>query len=557
MTVKKAEPPLTKATLFAFPIDVDATLAHLKVDMRDDWFPDPLLYQDLFAQPDNLREVLSELLLRGNGQYPASAREAYDIPKSSHGLRYSLETDFYDRFMHQAICTYLIPFFDPLLSNRVLGHRYNAERRREKYLFKHRIDLWNTFQGITRAAVNVGDTLLCTDLINYFENIQVSQIVSALRSRLPEVNATGTEKVLIRNAISTLEILLTSWCYSERHGLPQNRDASSFLANVVLDEVDRSMVALGYDYFRYVDDIRVICNDERQARRGLVDLVRELRKINLNINSSKTDIVSKQSDEAVMVAYFPAMDDRVVAIDNMWRSRSKRVIARSIPLLHELMLDLVRNQQTQTRQFRFCVNRLKTLIEANVFDCSSILTLQIEEALYDLLISQPVSTDQVCKILEHSDARAPVFAKIEQFLLDPGAAIHDWQNYQLWLLLAFHRHQSGALIDVASAEMATDVIPAQAAAQFVYLARCGKIDRLERLIPKMRAEWPYQCKRLFLLSLADAEQTKLSTLRAKLCPKTTGTIRRFKGNPAVSDGIFFRPKSTGISDLFDRLNPYD
>ncbi len=34
--------------LFHFPIDVDAVLLHLKQDMRDDWFPDCLQYEDLF-----------------------------------------------------------------------------------------------------------------------------------------------------------------------------------------------------------------------------------------------------------------------------------------------------------------------------------------------------------------------------------------------------------------------------------------------------------------------------------------------------------------------------
>lgn len=48
----------------------------------------------------------------------------------------------------------------------------------------------------------------------------------------------------------------------ENHGLPQNRDASSFLSNVLLSRVDKAMAGKGYDYYRYVDDIRVIADDE-------------------------------------------------------------------------------------------------------------------------------------------------------------------------------------------------------------------------------------------------------------------------------------------------------
>ena len=90
---------------------------------------------------------------------------------------------------------------------------------------------------------------------------------------------------------------MEKWYYNDRHGLPQNRDASSFIANIVLDAVDKSMVNKGYDYFRYVDDIRIICTDEFEAKRALNDLIFELRKFGLNINSKKTVILDKDSDD--------------------------------------------------------------------------------------------------------------------------------------------------------------------------------------------------------------------------------------------------------------------
>ena len=549
--------PPTDGDLFAFPISIKATLAHLRQDMRDDWFPDPLLYKDLFDRPSNLREVLCTLLLDGNGQYPAKSRSAYDIPKASHGLRYSLETDFYDRFMLQAICSYLMPYIDPLLSNRVLGHRYDPDRQKEKHIFKNRIDLWNTFQGITKAELTGGSTILCTDLINYFENIKLEEVISSLRSKLPFVKADGLDKVRIRNAIATLEALMASWCYSDRHGLPQNRDASSFLANVLLDKVDRAMVALGYDYYRYVDDIRVVCCDERLAKRARVDMIRELRKVGLNINSSKTALVSRDSPPELLVSFFPALDDRTIAIDNMWKSRSKRVISRSVPLLRELLIELVSNDQTQARQFRFCINRLKTLLEANVFDCASILTPDIEDALIDLVMSQPASTDQVCKILEQVESAAPVFKRIELFLLDSEASIYGWQNYQLWLLLAFKRCVSEDLIDVAQVPISSETHSPEDAAKFVYLARCGREDLLAPLIPWLTPNWPYQHTRLFLLAMAEVDQSTLTPLINKLCPKTTGTIKRYKANKSLDDGIFFREPASGIASIYDRLNPYD
>ncbi|MCP4700849.1 MAG: hypothetical protein GY862_28945, partial [Gammaproteobacteria bacterium] len=93
--------------------------------MRDDWFYDTVRYEDLLSDKKSLHEILEKNLEINHGVYETGKKSTYDVPKSPLGLRYTLEIDFYDRFIYQAICTYLMPFFDPLLSNRVLSHRYN------------------------------------------------------------------------------------------------------------------------------------------------------------------------------------------------------------------------------------------------------------------------------------------------------------------------------------------------------------------------------------------------------------------------------------------------
>lgn len=186
--------PIERIDILAFPIDVTTVLQHLHRDMRDDWFEDVLQHRDLFAGKRALREVLHEVLLEGNGRYGASKRNVCDIPKKGLGIRYALETDFYDRFIYQAICSYLIPFYDPLLSPRVLGHRYDNRRRSNKELFKGRIELWQTFEGVTKTALKNNQALFSTDLINYFENITIDSIRAAFEGLLPNIKASGPEK---------------------------------------------------------------------------------------------------------------------------------------------------------------------------------------------------------------------------------------------------------------------------------------------------------------------------------------------------------------------------
>lgn len=543
--------------LLAFPIDVRAVLKHLRQDMRDDWFVDALEYSEIFDAPNDLLAVVQTILHENNGQYQSGGRFAYDIPKTNLGLRYALETDFYDRFMYQAIASYLMPFYDSLLSNRVLGHRFNPERKSEKYIFKHRIDLWNTFQGITKTALEADGTLLVTDLINYFENITVDSIISALIDNLPNIEATGIEKNRIRNAIHTLEHLLDKWCYSQRHGLPQNRDASSFLANIVLNKVDRKMVEKGYDYFRYVDDIRVICNDENEAKQALNYLISELRSIGLNINSSKTKILTKQTPPDQIQDFFPSYDDRILAIDNMWKSRSRRVIARSIPLIHQLLRDLVDNDQSQSRQFRFCINRLQTMIQQGVFDCASILTPAVEDILLNQLQKQPASTDFFCKIVSSMNPKSKIFSEVEKFLLDPSLSIHSWQNFNLWTLLASSGYESAKLIERAKSQIVKDFFAADVPAMFLYLGTLGRNTEIAEIIPNFSTDWSYQHRRMFLIAAQNVDEELLKPLVEKLGIRLQGTLRRIRANKEITNQFYHRTKPGNILDVFNQISPYD
>jgi hypothetical protein len=390
---------MERIEILAFPIDINAVLQHLHRDMRDDWFEDVLQHRDLFANKRALRDVLDEVLLEGNGRYTASKRHVCDIPKKGFGIRYALETDFYDRFIYQAICSYLIPFYDPLLSPRVLGHRYDNRRRSEKDLFKGRIELWQTFEGVTKTALKNNQALFATDLINYFENITTENIRAAFEGMLADIKASGPEKVLIRNCINTLCELMAHWGYSERHGLPQNRDASSFIANVVLNSVDQEMVRMGFDYYRYVDDIRVICDTERAARHAATVLISQLRTVGMNINSSKTKILTAESSTTDINEFFPGSDDRSLAIDSMWRSRSRRVIMRSTKYIFQLLQECIDSKQTQSRQFRFAVNRLIQIVDAGIFDVHDEMASKLKSLLIDSLEDHAVSTDQYCRLL--------------------------------------------------------------------------------------------------------------------------------------------------------------
>jgi len=548
--------PMERIEILAFPIDVSAVLQHLHRDMRDDWFEDVLQHRDLFASKRALRDVLNEVLLEGNGRYGVSKRNVCDIPKKGFGIRYALETDFYDRFIYQAICSYLIPFYDPLLSPRVLGHRYDNRRRSGKDLFKGRIELWQTFEGVTKTALNNNQALFATDLINYFENITTESIRAAFEGMLPEIKASGPEKVLIRNCINTLCELMVHWGYSERHGLPQNRDASSFIANVVLNSVDQEMVRLGFDYYRYVDDIRVICDSKRAARHAATVLISQLRTVGMNINSSKTKILTAESSTTDVNEFFPGSDDRSLAIDSMWRSRSRRVIMRSTKYIFQLLQECIDSKQTQSRQFRFAVNRLIQIVDAGIFDVQDEITSNLKSLLIDSLEDHAVSTDQYCRLLSTLGLSPDELDKIEKFLCDHTRSIHTWQNFHLWLVLARRKYKTNELVALAKHQIESDIFRPEVAAIFIYLRCVDEVTFLEGIATSFRSNWPYYHQRNYLLATSDSNRELLKPVVAQLGPKLKGTVSRARGHFVENVPLVERER-TPMFKLYDVLNPYD
>lgn len=554
--ILKEDTPKKAIELLAFDIDVDAVLQHLTQDMRDDWFFDVLQHRDLIENKKQLHENLQSLILDGNGKYQGAIRTVYDIPKKSIGLRYSLETDFYDRFIYQAICSFLIPYYDPLLSHRVLGHRYNKNRSSERYIFKSRIDLWTTFEGVTKTSLQNNQTLLVTDLINYFENISIDSIRSAFEESIDKIAATGPKKLMIRNAINTLCELLSRWGFNEKHGLPQNRDASSFIANVVLNSVDQTMVSLKYDYYRYVDDIRIICSSPQAAKIALTELINQLRKIGMNINSAKTNILTSNSATEEISESFPTSDDRSQTIDSMWRSRSRRVIARSAKYIHQLLRECINEKQSQSRQFRFAINRLIQLTEANLFDIHTDIAVELKQLLIETLEDHAASTDQYCRILWALKPSSDELETISAYLQDHDRSIYSWQNFHLWLLLARAKFKNNEIIGFARKKLTENILHSECSAIFIYLRCTNETDHLRPLVQEFSNDWPFYHQRNFLLAINEFDKEDVAELLPKIGTKLMWTGLRAK--PYFENGIplLDREPASALS-IYEEISPYE
>lgn len=549
--------------LFGFPVKTDIVLQHLQQDMRDDWYLDVLQFRDMLKEKEYIYKIIETSFGEGQGVYNSSHRTLRPIPKKGFTERYSLETDFFDRFVYQAAISFLVPYIDPKLSNSVLSYRYEKYPLKPKYLFKNKIERWTTFEGLTMTFKEGNKCLVVTDLSNFFETISIDKVCDKLINFIPLINCSAEEKTSIRFAIESLRINLRKWCYNLGTGLPQNRDASSFLSNVALHEVDTKMNNLGYEYFRYVDDIRIICLTESEGRKAISVLLQELRKHGFNLNSSKTRILTAKSHDADLEEIFTSKHNLVSAVNNMWRSRSRRVIMRSTKYICQIVEQCVKKDDTQNRLFRFAVNRLSQLVRAGLVDFEDDVSKLVKDCLINSLYNHAVSTDQYCRILLALDSSGTSCPKIEEYLCDRATCIYDWQNYNLWLFLARHKYSTEKLHTIAKKAIQDEPESGETAAILIWASSVKNSNLISNQLEKYLADqnegkhWPFINQRYFLIAANILNEDDQSRLQNKQTSRLNYTTSRSKSVLPPSGIPIIDPSPPEISFIIEEANDYD
>lgn len=461
------------------PIEFDENIvkSQLRRDLRDDWFPDPLLFEDML-EAGNINFALTRNFQSNDGIFLPEPRTLLNIPKSNFTLRYGLEISLAERALYHALTMRLVPYYDPIIPWNVFSHRESIDPKK-RYLFRRAIPAWQDFTGVVNDTLSTSPVLLSTDLVNYFENIDLVRLRGILIGSLAEIDATPNEKSEIRTHIEKLFEYLKSWCYSEAAGLPQNRDASSFLANVYMLPVDRKMLEKGYRYFRYMDDIKIACDNEHHARRALKVLSLELRKLGLSVNGGKTAIVQADDHEAIRLC-LDTGDSDLQQIDSIWQTRSLSPIRRSFPLLSELTKRELRNGQVGSRTFRYCIRRLEILARCPEFEVPDEYFSDITPLVVDALSQHPAATDELARYIRAVPTTTENLECVSEILRDETRNYYTWQNYRLWVLLVQKEYYDDPLLGYAMNIVKTQGDNATRCGATIYAGAFGnKANRIE------------------------------------------------------------------------------
>ncbi|MGO7544405.1 RNA-directed DNA polymerase [Rhizobium leguminosarum] len=419
-------------------LDAEKIEKQLRQDFRDDWFPDPINYSDMFSG-DVLEGYISSNIENNDGEYRPIKAQLLNIPKANFTLRYALETSLADRAIYHGLASELLPYFDHLISWQVFSHRLpTAERDKErvgtKYMFRSGVRAWSDFLGCVEAKLSPNSVLLSTDLANYFENISIPLLRTRFLDLVPQA-APEQLQPEIQARIEELFTYLSAWCFKEDRGLPQNRDASSFLANIYMREVDIRMIEAGFQYYRYMDDIKIVCDSKASARKALKEFVLALRPIGQFVNSGKTKIVSAEDRELIKEC-LAAGSVEMKRIATAWNSKSLKPISRTLVPLKNLMLRTLREEKFDSREFRFCISRLETLARCSEFNVPPDYFAEVTSRIIDGLDIAPVATDQMVRYLRSVSLDDEAQQALVEHVSHPDKTIYNWKNYRIWLLLA-------------------------------------------------------------------------------------------------------------------------
>jgi hypothetical protein len=367
------------------------------------------------------------------GYHPSSAPIA-DIPKGNGAVRPAAILSLEDRTVYAALVGALLPeIYSGLrwaqgtvdFSYQLSGNLSSVGWLRNRFLN------WRRFRRVQtdKLAGERVSHVVISDLTGFYENIDLEILMSDLRALGCDVGK-----------VQILQTCLRRWGVIPGRGIPQGYSASDILAKVYLHPVDRAMIDEGFDYIRYVDDIRLFCSSFTDCKKSLMFITQVLRGRGLNMQTSKTEMIRKADAAGKIEGITPVIE----AAQERYKKEIAEIVGHIDPYAPiseievevdpeeapiEALLDVFKQYFTDEGAqfsgtlFHFLLHRLAAQSDQSA----------VEFCLRQLPI-RPQETQPVLDYFDSVGARDRVYPTLAEFLRSDDC-IYDYQTYQIfhWL----------------------------------------------------------------------------------------------------------------------------
>jgi hypothetical protein len=460
-------------------LDLELARKRLETDIKDDWYYDPLRYIDCLDQ-DYLFKLFETYF--GKNKYVASHSEQFFVPKKTYTLRQALVSPFIDRIMYMAAVGVIAEKIDRALIPNVYSARYNHYQ--DNHLIINGVEQWKKMKYKIDSCLENYGCIIKIDLLNYYDNIN-KQLLHEKILRVCETQNETDAAILLNKILKKIT--------TKAAGLPQNSDASSLLASFYLNQVDVYMQHQAKDYYRFMDDIIIFCNDKYEGRRLLQNMETELRRCYLSVNSQKTKIIELTTDSKIEFKQKFDLNLNKIRVLRKSCNFNNRNLAfhASVKLMEKSFETDTNKNDEEASRFNFALNTFVTLAKKGMWSYSDTNFNHCLNKTIRNMLDEPWITTQICNVLNlipKENIEIEHLKILSEIVIDSKYNTYSLQTYQIWLLLAKHRYETVELkqFAVRSIETNNDTIKPTIAGMIIYL--CSIDSNFKRVILRKYGE---------------------------------------------------------------------
>ena len=219
----------------------------------------------------HLREIQRKLMERR--YIPTPVRRVFIEKSSDPKKRRPLGIPVVaDRIVQQAIFQIVDPLFDSEMSDRSFGFRKSR----------------NAHQAIATLIQDAKEgfsVVVDADVRSFFDEIDHNVAMSCVRERIADGRVINLIEAFLKVGV---------WDHGKisvpERGTPQGGVISPWIANLVLDKLDKAIEAKGWRHVRYADDFVILCPSREEADLALKHTKEVLKKLKLELHPDKTSV---------------------------------------------------------------------------------------------------------------------------------------------------------------------------------------------------------------------------------------------------------------------------